>query len=45
VQLHTAGGAVEGRAEAVDDEGALVLRLDDGQSRKVWAGDIVVRPK
>jgi BirA family biotin operon repressor/biotin-[acetyl-CoA-carboxylase] ligase len=44
VQLHTAAGAVEGLAEAVDDEGALLLRLDDGQSRKVWVGDIVVQP-
>jgi BirA family biotin operon repressor/biotin-[acetyl-CoA-carboxylase] ligase len=44
VQLYTAAGAVQGLAEAVDDEGALLLRLDDGQLRKVWVGDILVRP-
>jgi len=41
VRLHTAEGAVEGLAEAVDDEGGLALRLDDGQLLKVWAGDLV----
>jgi BirA family biotin operon repressor/biotin-[acetyl-CoA-carboxylase] ligase len=45
VQLCTTRGAVEGLAEAVDDQGALLLRLDDGQLRKVWVGDIVVAPK
>lgn len=45
VQLHIAQGAVEGIAQAVDDEGALWLRLDDGQLRQVWVGDIVARPE
>ena len=44
VQLRTAGGAVDGLAEAVDDEGALLLRLDDGRLQRVWVGDIVARP-
>jgi BirA family biotin operon repressor/biotin-[acetyl-CoA-carboxylase] ligase len=44
VQLYTAEGAVEGLAEAVDDEGALLLRLDDGELRTVAVGDIVVLP-
>jgi BirA family biotin operon repressor/biotin-[acetyl-CoA-carboxylase] ligase len=45
VQLCTAGGAVAGLAEAVDDQGALLLRLDDGQLRKVWVGDMINPPK
>jgi BirA family biotin operon repressor/biotin-[acetyl-CoA-carboxylase] ligase len=45
VQLHTAGGAAEGLAEAVNDEGALLLRLDDGQLRTVWVGDMVGGPR
>jgi BirA family biotin operon repressor/biotin-[acetyl-CoA-carboxylase] ligase len=45
VQLCTAEGAVEGLAEAVDDQGALLLRLDDGQLRKIAVGDVAVRPR
>lgn len=45
VQVQTVEGAVEGLAEAVDDEGALWLRLDDGRLRKVWVGDIVALPR
>ena len=45
VHRHTAQSAVEGIAQAVDDTGALWLRLDDGQLRQVWVGDIVARPE
>ena len=41
VQLHTAQDTWQGLAMAVDDEGALLLRLDDGQVKRVLAGDIV----
>ena len=41
VRLHTAQGMLQGIATAVDDEGALVLRLASGQLRKVHVGDIV----
>jgi len=44
VQLCTVEGAVEGLAEAVDEQGALALRLDDGRLLKVWAGDLVALP-
>ncbi len=45
VKLHTTLGIVEGTATAVDEEGALSLRLDNGQLRKVHVGDIVSRHK
>jgi biotin-(acetyl-CoA carboxylase) ligase len=41
--LHTVQGTWEGTATAVDEEGALVLCLDNGQLKKVHAGDIVAR--
>jgi len=31
---------VQGRVEGLDDDGALLLRLSDGQSEKVLAGDV-----
>jgi BirA family biotin operon repressor/biotin-[acetyl-CoA-carboxylase] ligase len=40
VQLNTPEGSWEGLAVAVDEEGALLLRLDDGQTKRVLAGDI-----
>ncbi len=43
VRLLTAEGTLEGLAEAVDEAGALQLRLDDGSLRPVWAGDLVAR--
>lgn len=33
----------EGRAERVDEDGALWLRLDDGTRRRVLAGDVTLR--
>lgn len=41
VELHTAQGTWRGLAMAVDDEGALLLRLDNGRVRRVLVGDIV----
>jgi BirA family biotin operon repressor/biotin-[acetyl-CoA-carboxylase] ligase len=41
VQVRTAQGTWQGLAEAVDDEGALLLRLDDGQVKRVLVGDVV----
>lgn len=41
VQLHTGQGVWQGLATGVDDEGALLLRLDDGHLRRVLLGDIV----
>jgi BirA family transcriptional regulator, biotin operon repressor / biotin---[acetyl-CoA-carboxylase] ligase len=35
-------GPIEGTAENVDDQGALLLRLDDGQTYRVVAGDIAL---
>lgn len=40
VQLHTADGTWQGVAENVDEEGALLLRLDNGQLQRVFVGDI-----
>jgi BirA family biotin operon repressor/biotin-[acetyl-CoA-carboxylase] ligase len=31
---------LEGTFEALDGEGALILRLDDGSSRAISAGDV-----
>ncbi len=44
VQLQTPEGLREGLAEAVDDEGALLLRLDSGRLLRVLVGDIVLQP-
>ena len=33
-------GTIEGRAVRVDTDGALVLRLDNGEERRVLAGDV-----
>lgn len=41
VQLHTGQSVWQGLATGVDEEGALLLRLDDGQLRRVLLGDIV----
>lgn len=41
LQVHTAQGVLLGVAEGVDEEGALLLRLDDGQLDRVLVGDVV----
>lgn len=35
--------SIEGRAIDIDDNGALVVKLDDGQIRKIMSGDVSVR--
>jgi len=41
VLLQTMQGPLHGVAEDVDEEGALLLRLDDGRLQRVLVGDIV----
>jgi BirA family biotin operon repressor/biotin-[acetyl-CoA-carboxylase] ligase len=43
VLLHTKQGDCSGTAVDVDDHGALLLRLDDGQVQRVLVGDIVAQ--
>ncbi len=45
IRLNTAQGSCEGLATAVDEQGALLLRLDDGQTRRVLAGEITPRER
>lgn len=45
VALHTSDGQWEGTAESVDEEGALLVRLDSGQLRRVLVGDVVAAPR
>lgn len=40
IQLDASGSALEGRAESLDGEGNLVLRLADGDLRTVTAGEV-----
>ena len=42
VRVSAPDGAVEGVAEGVDDEGALLLRLDDGTWRTLHAGAVTL---
>jgi BirA family biotin operon repressor/biotin-[acetyl-CoA-carboxylase] ligase len=42
VTLHAPGGRLEGLAEDVEPDGALVLRLPDGSRRAVHAGDVTM---
>ncbi|NNL84691.1 MAG: biotin--[acetyl-CoA-carboxylase] ligase [Myxococcales bacterium] len=36
------GSSTRGRAEGVDDDGALLLRLPDGELRRLFAGDVTI---
>lgn len=40
IEVHTAQGNWRGTAEAVDQEGALLLRLENGHVKRVLEGDI-----
>jgi len=40
VAITTAQGVVTGTAEGITDEGALVVREDDGRVRKLYSGDV-----
>ncbi|MBI3359873.1 MAG: biotin--[acetyl-CoA-carboxylase] ligase [Chloroflexi bacterium] len=44
VTVNTSAGVTEGVDEDVDADGALILRLDSGESRRVLAGDVRLRP-
>jgi len=45
VTVSAAGTELEGVAEGVEEEGALLVRLDDGRLEKIVAGDVTLRPK
>ena len=40
VSVSNADGRIDGRAEAVDSQGALMLRMETGELRRVMAGDL-----
>jgi BirA family biotin operon repressor/biotin-[acetyl-CoA-carboxylase] ligase len=42
--LHTGASAVEGTAEALDSEGLLQLRMDDGSLQSFSAGEVSLSP-
>lgn len=42
VQLNTAEGVLDGQVEGVDEQGALLVRQDDGRVQRVLEGDIVL---
>jgi len=44
VVVHSADGIIEGIVEDIDAEGALVLRLPGGETRRFLAGDVSLRP-
>ena len=44
VVVHGADDIIQGIAEDIDEEGALVLRLPDGETRRFLAGDVSLRP-
>jgi BirA family biotin operon repressor/biotin-[acetyl-CoA-carboxylase] ligase len=43
VQVGTPEQVIEGRAEDVDADGALLVRTDDGELRRVLVGDVTLR--
>ncbi len=45
VTVDTPQGTVEGWAEGVDADGALILRLYDGKRQRVLAGDVTLRKR
>ena len=44
VVVDGADGTIQGMAEDIDAEGALVLRLPSGETRRFLAGDVSLRP-
>jgi len=45
VKVHGDGERLEGIAFNVDDDGALILKLKDGSTRRVFAGDLSIKLK
>ncbi|HLF26233.1 MAG TPA: biotin--[acetyl-CoA-carboxylase] ligase [Anaerolineae bacterium] len=43
VEAHTPAGALAGLAQAVDDDGALLLRTDDGRLHRLLAADVTLQ--
>ncbi|MGO0123083.1 biotin--[acetyl-CoA-carboxylase] ligase [Desulfothermobacter acidiphilus] len=43
VRVEGEGGVWQGKAEAVDEEGRLLLRLDDGSLRPLLGGEVTLR--
>lgn len=43
IVIRTAEGDLRGQAQSVDDDGALLVRLDTGELRRVLAGDVHLR--
>jgi BirA family biotin operon repressor/biotin-[acetyl-CoA-carboxylase] ligase len=44
ITLHSAEGVWHGQATGVDDDGALLLQLETGETRRILAGDVKLRP-
>ena len=42
MRVRVTDGDVNGRFEAIDETGGLVLRLPDGTARAIAAGDVVM---
>jgi len=45
VEIHGEGERLEGTASNVDEDGALILKLKDGSTRRVFAGDLSLKIK
>ena len=43
IKLSTGNGTIEGYAEGVDEQGALLLRMDDGDIKQFYSGEVSVR--
>ncbi|UUZ94459.1 hypothetical protein LJK87_07855 [Paenibacillus sp. P25] len=41
--METPQGAVEGTAEGIEDSGALLVRLPEGNLVKLYSGDVEMR--
>ena len=43
--MQTGAQLVRGRAEALDDDGALLVRTEHGHLERVIGGDVTVKPE
>jgi BirA family biotin operon repressor/biotin-[acetyl-CoA-carboxylase] ligase len=41
VRVETMGKTIEGKAVDINDQGALIVELDSGETKTIWSGDIV----
>jgi BirA family biotin operon repressor/biotin-[acetyl-CoA-carboxylase] ligase len=44
VMVSGLGETIEGRAEGIDSEGRLIVKLDDGSLKQIAAGDVTLKP-